>query len=537
MPLLASLKKNLSGGSFITSMVKPSVGDQPPSDEEGDPSSQTSTSCASASHPSLSSGDMSGPRVADLGQGAWWICSSDIHEAATSSANVEWLHDHIRGSSVDAEALAEALAQCVQADDASGSKSNVTAFFPEEMQRLGKLRWDGDGHYVLDQFPGEHPPTLGQIITYLKMVDSELKASRTVVHVTSHRRRAVSAVLAGAFLVLARGLTPEEAWERVLAVCDTPESAAKAAWDRFPPPFSNTGETGPTSLTVYDCLRGLAAAREHRWLEDFHLFDVEAWKLMREKFDASWLIPGEILAMANPLGTSQNPRFPGLLERGPAPDQRLREDECLTSSDSGGSIADHAEDVSKYRSSSEGLLNIPTSDEIHRGVSWKLPFSRSAEHERLEADTFISLMLRSKVFEVTRLNYDYECKDQNKYEKAFMRQGVRVHHLPFTDGDVPSKAVVNEFLKQCKKALSKDGTIALHCMGGMGRTGVMAGTHAAAHHQVDGKAFHGWTRICRPGTVQTVKQEEFLRGLDCGDTVHSASSVRTLLGRIRCGSS
>ena len=27
---------------------------------------------------------------------------------------------------------------------------------------------------------------------------------------------------------------------------------------------------------------------------------------------------------------------------------------------------------------------------------------RSAEHERLEADTFISLMLRSKVFEVTR---------------------------------------------------------------------------------------------------------------------------------------
>ena len=54
-----------------------------------------------------------------------------------------------------------------QADDASGSKSNVTAFFPEaltpsiaiwrhalawssvfavpvqEMQRLGKLRWDG----------------------------------------------------------------------------------------------------------------------------------------------------------------------------------------------------------------------------------------------------------------------------------------------------------------------------------------------------------------------------------------------------------
>ncbi|CAE7420242.1 CDC14B [Symbiodinium pilosum] len=116
-------------------------------------------------------------------------------------------------------------------------------------------------------------------------------------------------------------------------------------------------------------------------------------------------------------------------------------------------------------------------------------------------------MLRSKVYEVTRLNYDYECKDQDKYEKAFLKQGVRVHYLPFTDGDIPSKAVVAEFLKQCKKALSKDATIALHCMGGMGRTGVMAGTHASAHHRVDGRAFHGWTRICRPGTVQTVKQE------------------------------
>ena len=96
-----------------------------------EPRSQMSTSCASASHPSLSSGDMpldvlaneiqdaairrdvlrSGPRVADLGQaqqlgrvvlvtrvsscdstvegefetqGTWWMCSSDIHEARDS---------------------------------------------------------------------------------------------------------------------------------------------------------------------------------------------------------------------------------------------------------------------------------------------------------------------------------------------------------------------------------------------------------------------------------------------------------------------
>ena len=73
---------------------------------------------------------------------------------------------------------------------------------------------------------------------------------------------------------------------------------------------------------------------------------------------------------------------------------------------------------------------------MERGRS-PCPSWRSAEHERLEADTFISLMLRSKVFEVTRhtrdgvrdlgddslsdsrLNYDYECKEQDKYEKAW----------------------------------------------------------------------------------------------------------------------
>mmetsp|Transcript_32321 Transcript_32321/g.72593 ORF Transcript_32321/g.72593 Transcript_32321/m.72593 type:complete len:550 (+) Transcript_32321:44-1693(+) len=549
MPLLAALKKNMSGGAFLTTMVKPSSGDHPPSDDEAEPASQTSTSCASASHPSVSSGDMSGLRVADLGQGTWWICSPHS-EALQDTATMHALSDQLM-ICADLDALSEALASCTQAGGpAEGRSGNVSAFYPEEMERLGKLKWDGDGHYILDTFPGTHPPTLGQIITYLQMVDDEIQASRIVVHLTSQGRRAVSAVLAGAFLVLARGLTAEEAWEKTVQACGQPGNDPQTAWDRFSPPFSETGETGPSSLTVLDCLRGLEVAKEKNWLEDYRLFDVQAWKLMREKFDASWLIPGEILAMANPFGTSQNPRFPGLLGKGPEPDQWLMESQDL----SGGiqsfksapslQVPDDSEWPLKQRSCSGGvvsdLLNTPVPDE-NKGVrnnSWKLPFSRSQEHERLEADTFVSLMRRSKVYEVTRLNYECECRDQKLYEKAFMEHGVRVHHLPFLDGDIPSKAVVNEFLKQCKKAMAKEGTIALHCMGGMGRTGVMAGTHAAAHHHVDGKAFHGWTRICRPGTVQTVKQEVFLRALDPQAVTRVASSgtITGLMGRLRIGS-
>jgi len=450
----------------------------------------------------------------------------------------------------------EALKKCAEHGSGESRNASLYAIYPEEMEELGKLKWDGDGHYVLDPFRGDHPPTLGQIISCLKMMDAALAQSKTVLLVTSQKRRAVTATLAGAVLVLARGFSPEEAWEHIVPVYGTPDKDPKVSWDRFPPPFSRSGETGPSSLTVIDCLQGLAVALQKNWLEDYRVFDVAAWKFFREKFDASWLIPGEILAMANPWGTSQNPRFPGLLERGPRfVSQRSTTSLCgMSKIPSGVSSQGGLESLGHFHSlpefNTEELTKGGIAFEDDSGAdaeicdpknaqqaaemagSWKLPFSRSEEYARLQDDSFVSLLLRNHVYEVARLNYDFECPDQKGYEKAFMENGVRVKKVPFADGNIPGKDVVKDFLKSSGNAIKRNRTIALHCQGGMGRTGVMAGAHAAVHHQVDGKAFHGWTRICRPGTVQTVVQEEFLRKME-PSAVTRASSVKNLVEKMR----
>eukprot|EP00434_Breviolum_minutum_P033965 symbB.v1.2.030056.t1/scaffold3347.1/size58713/3 len=473
MPFLSLASKASCG--LVPGMVKPSGGDQPPSDDEAEPQSQVSTSIASASHPSLTSLEVSRFGAADLGQGVWWMCLPN--ETADPTAIESSMLPETVAASNELDAM-EALKKCAEHGSGESRNASLYAIYPEEMEELGKLKWDGDGHYVLDPFRGDHPPTLGQIISCLKMMDAALAQSKTVLLVTSQKRRAVTATLAGAVLVLARGFSPEEAWEHIVPVYGTPDKDPKVSWDRFPPPFSRSGETGPSSLTVIDCLQGLAVALQKNWLEDYRVFDVAAWKFFREKFDASWLIPGEILAMANPWGTSQNPRFPGLLERGPRfVSQRsttslywpegtqgdnkagafVRELRCgMSKIPSGVSSQGGLESLGHFHSlpefNTEELTKGGIAFEDDSGAdaeicdpknaqqaaemagSWKLPFSRSEEYARLQDDSFVSLLLRNHVYEVARLNYDFECPDQKGYEKAFyVLDLVPPHHLMILD--------------------------------------------------------------------------------------------------------
>eukprot|EP00913_Durusdinium_trenchii_P017962 g16880.t1 len=181
----------------------------------------------------------------------------------------------------------------------------------------------------------------------------------------------------------------------------------------------------------------------------------------------------------------------------------------------------------------------------HAG-SWKLPFSRSEEYARLREDTFVSLLLRNHCHEVARLNYDFECPEQKGYEKAFGENSIRLKKIPFVDGNIPNKEVVKEFLKSSGNAIKQNKTIALHCQGGMGRTERRRRLSRLERRlSLDGRlkrfalmqqfiiktAFHGWTRICRPGTVQTVIQEEFLRKMQ--PNISRASCGKSLMERMR----
>eukprot|EP00930_Biecheleria_cincta_P022277 TRINITY_DN16282_c0_g1_i2.p1 TRINITY_DN16282_c0_g1~~TRINITY_DN16282_c0_g1_i2.p1 ORF type:complete len:612 (-),score=92.72 TRINITY_DN16282_c0_g1_i2:306-2141(-) len=508
--------------------------------------------------------------VVDLGQGVVWVCcpfSRSSREVVGATASREAVHKlkNKPGLKANPDDMLEALLQFTHAEGTGRSANNsVQALCPEAMLDLDFCRWDGDGHYNIDHYKGEHPPNLGQIVAFLRMVDTASETAGLVLAVSSAKRRAVGAVLAGAVLVLARGMDASQAWDCITPACPVPSPVPQEAWDRFPGPFSLTGETTASSLTVLDCLEGLQAARDRRWLQDYHIFDIKGWRLLRQKFDASWLIPGEVLALANPAGTAANPRFPGLLEpSSPAsPNPSLRTSTSQASLSSAMSQRPGSDVASSPRSlTSPGTPNssvacfeawdqdnlfgdvpgehnaLPVEMQMTIDVGsgpgdWQpaapsrlpSPCGSPEELSALGNDTFATLFRRHNVKYVVRLNHDFECPQQSIHEETFKQSGFQVKKDSFNDGDTPTKAIAIAFSSTCRETCARHGkAVAVHCMGGLGRTGVLVGTYAVSHHRVSGKAFHGWSRICRPGTIQTQKQETFLRSLDSRRQVSSSS--------------
>lgn len=55
------------------------------------------------------------------------------------------------------------------------------------------------------------------------------------------------------------------------------------------------------------------------------------------------------------------------------------------------------------------------------------------------------------------------------------REGIKVHHWPFNDGDPPPKNIVDDWLGLVKSEFENPngGTIAVHCVAGLGRAPVL----------------------------------------------------------------
>ena len=85
-------------------------------------------------------------------------------------------------------------------------------------------------------------------------------------------------------------------------------------------------------------------------------------------------------------------------------------------------------------------------------------------------------------------------------------------HLPIADMDIPKNNTLdglNKIRQQLSEAIKTDRSIAIHCMGGLGRSGTVAAI-ILADLGIPLKSAIGVVRQFRPGAIETSAQETFV---------------------------
>jgi ADP-ribosyl-[dinitrogen reductase] hydrolase len=92
----------------------------------------------------------------------------------------------------------------------------------------------------------------------------------------------------------------------------------------------------------------------------------------------------------------------------------------------------------------------------------------------------------------------------------YARQGWQVIYLPIADYAIPEPGGLSRSLDQALAAAQAGKHIAVHCHGGIGRTGLFLATLATRALGLPGEQALAWVRGYVPGAVETAQQVEFV---------------------------
>ena len=91
--------------------------------------------------------------------------------------------------------------------------------------------------------------------------------------------------------------------------------------------------------------------------------------------------------------------------------------------------------------------------------------------------------------------------------------GLEWHHLPIRDVDIPDERFEDLWTysgTRLRGLLAQDKKIVIHCLGGLGRTGTVAGRLLVEFGSAAGPAIKA-VRAARQGAIETHKQEEYVK--------------------------
>eukprot|EP00802_Teleaulax_amphioxeia_P004292 Tamp_04296.p1 GENE.Tamp_04296~~Tamp_04296.p1 ORF type:complete len:331 (+),score=53.07 Tamp_04296:1111-2103(+) len=164
-------------------------------------------------------------------------------------------------------------------------------------------------------------------------------------------------------------------------------------------------------------------------------------------------------------------------------------------------------DLNTFKPEEYEYYDHPKNGDMHvmvpgKFIAFKGP---SAKRYRLQGNItthtpkdYVDVFKHHKVSAIVRLN------DREYNRKDFIDAGFNHYDLFFEDCTTPDERIVKTFMDLADK---EKGSMAVHCLAGLGRTGTLIGLWIMKHYQFTAEEVIAYLRILRPGSIIGPQQQ------------------------------
>jgi len=163
-----------------------------------------------------------------------------------------------------------------------------------------------------------------------------------------------------------------------------------------------------------------------------------------------------------------------------------------------------------------GIIEIPLG---FKGCIYRspMPFSPYDKSNRVWTLYFQNNIHFVLVLAETQEMLIYTGRDLLDFYKS---KGLGVRHFPIPDYHAPENReefdrMINYVVRKAESGMN----IAVHCLAGIGRTGLVLAIMAKTYLRLDGDEAISWIRDYIPGSIENTEQEQYIREYQGGDGI------------------